>query len=126
MPLAAFAGGFLLEYLLLWAVPLVTFLQPLLRLRAICEHGAVTDFASPLTAARTNLGPRWLLWLFFPFNVNFHVEHHMYPAIPFYNLPAAHRAMKAHGVLDKAEVRDVRETLGLVMADRPAREAAPA
>lgn len=119
-PLLALVAGVFTEYLLLWALPLVTFLQPVLRLRAICEHGAVTDLSSPLTAARTNLGPKWLIWLFFPFNVNFHVEHHLYPSIPFYNLPAAHRAMRAHGMLDGAEVRDVRQTLALVMAD-PAR-----
>lgn len=119
MPLIAFAGGFLVEYLVLWVLPLLTFLQPILRLRAICEHGAVRDVSSPLTAARTNTGPRWLLWLFFPHHVNFHIEHHMYPAIPFYNLPRAHAAMLAHGVLTGAEVRDVRDTLKLVVADKP-------
>lgn len=116
-PIVAGVGGFLAEYLLLWLLPLLTFLQPLLRLRAICEHGAVRDFGSPLTAARTNMGPNWLMWLCFPLNVHYHIEHHMYPSIPFYNLPAAHRAMLAHGVLAEAEVRDVRDTLRLVMAD---------
>ena len=120
MPLVAWGGGFLLEYLLLWVVPLLTFLQPILRLRAICEHGAVSDFSSPLTAARTNIGPAWLMWLFFPYQVNFHIEHHMYPSIPFYNLPRAHDEMMKHGVLTEAEVRDLRETLRLVVADRPA------
>jgi len=124
-PLVALAGGFFVEYLLLWALPLVTFLQPLLRLRAICEHGAVPDTASPLRAARTNIGQPLILWLFFPCNVNFHVEHHMYPAIPFYNLPAAHRAMRAHGLVAEAEVRDVWDTLRRVMAD-PAPEPAQA
>lgn len=119
MPLTALVGGFLIEYLVFWIVPLITFLQPILRLRAICEHGAVYDFSSPLTAARTNTGPRWMLWLFFPHHVNFHIEHHMYPSIPFYNLPRAHREMLRHGVLADAEVRDVRETLKLVLADRP-------
>jgi len=119
MPVVALSGGFLVEYLLLWVLPLLTFLQPLLRLRAICEHGAVRDYASPLTAARTNTGPGWLMWLFFPHHVNFHIEHHLYPSIPFYNLPRAHQEMLAHGVLEQAEVRDVRETLKLVIADRP-------
>ncbi|MDF1722072.1 MAG: fatty acid desaturase family protein [Minwuia sp.] len=118
-PVVALFSGVFVEYLLLWALPLVTFLQPILRLRAICEHGAVTDTASPLHAARTNLGNPLLIWLFFPCNVNFHIEHHMYPAIPFYNLPAAHRAMRAHGVIAGAEVRDLRDTLARVIADRP-------
>src|SRR5262245_32480378 len=33
-------------FLLLWVLPLVTVLQALLRLRAICEHGAVPDITS--------------------------------------------------------------------------------
>lgn len=28
-------------------------------------------------------------------NMNYHVEHHMYPLVPFYNLPALHDAVKA-------------------------------
>ncbi|WP_416898059.1 MAG: fatty acid desaturase family protein [Minwuia sp.] len=121
MPCIAWAGGFLLEYLILWVVPLLTFLQPLLRLRAICEHGAVSDYGSPLTAARTNTGPKWLLWLFFPYNVNFHIEHHLYPSIPFYNLPVAHDFLTSKGLLDEAEVRDVGETMKLIFAEKTTR-----
>jgi len=117
MPAAAFAGGFGWPYLVLWVLPLVTLLQPILRFRSICEHGAVTDFDSPLTAARTNLGPAWLRWLLFPHHVNYHAEHHMYPAIPHYNLPACHRALRAAGALDGAEVRPFRETARIVSAD---------
>ena len=118
MPLAAFAAGYGVEYLVLWALPLVTLLQPLLRFRAICEHGAVRDHGSPLTAARTNLGPRWLVWLLFPHHVNFHVVHHMHPAIPMYNLPAAHRELESRGLLAGAEVRDLRETVAAIFAER--------
>ena len=53
-------SGYLVQYLVLWVLPLVTVVQAILRLRAIAEHGATTDFSSPLTAARTNLGPAWL------------------------------------------------------------------
>jgi len=53
----------LLEYLVLWILPLVTVVQAILRLRAICEHGATSDFSSPLTAARTTTCPPWLAWL---------------------------------------------------------------
>ncbi len=116
-PAAAWAGGFLTEYLVLWVLPAVTVLQALLRVRAVCEHGAVTDLSSPLTAARTNHAPRWLHWWLFPHNVNYHVEHHLYPAIPQYNLPACHRELAARGLLEGAEVRTLRDTLSRVMAD---------
>ena len=64
MALALFAwSGYLVQYLVLWILPLVTVVQAILRLRAIAEHGATTDFSSPLTAARTNVLPGWLEWL---------------------------------------------------------------
>jgi fatty acid desaturase len=123
-------------YALLWLLPMLTVLQPILRLRAVCEHGAVTDLASPLTAARTTLtqGSRsgrtgdTLLnalgrALLFPHHVNYHVEHHLYPAVPHYHLPALHHALDAHGALAGAEVRDLRDTLGRVFAPRRPRAA---
>ena len=116
-PLMAAFSGHLMAYLILWILPLCTILQALLRFRAICEHGAVKDQNSPLLAARTNLGPKWLRWFLFPYHVNYHVEHHLYPAIPHYNLPACHQEMLHHGILEGAEVRQVFETAGLISAN---------
>ena len=113
-PLIAYFSGYLLEYVLLWIVPLLTFLQPILRLRAICEHGAVPAKDSPLTASRTNLAPAWMRFLIFPHHVNFHIEHHLYPSIPHYNLPRCHEEMKKLGMLEKAEVRQFGSTLKLI------------
>ena len=111
-------SGYLIEYLVLWVLPLVTVVQAILRLRAIAEHGATTDFSSPLTAARTNLGPAWLRWALFPHNVNFHIAHHLYSSVPMYNLPRLHEEMRRQGVLDGAEVVGFRATLGKIFADR--------
>ena len=115
----AFATGHGLQYLLLWVLPLATVVPALLRLRALCEHGAVNDLTSPLGAARTNLSPRWLRWILFPHHVNYHLEHHIYPAIPHYNLPNCHVEMVTLSVFEKAEIRSVEETLGLLFADPP-------
>lgn len=117
-PLLALASGHLMAYLILWLLPLCTVLQALLRFRAICEHGAVSDEHSPLLAARTNLGPAWLLWYLFPFHVNHHIEHHLYPAIPHYNLPACHAELRQRGLLETAEVRDIFTTAAMIFADR--------
>ena len=120
-PVAAFALGYGWQYLVLWVVPLATLLQAILRLRAICEHGAVDDYSSPLTAARTNL-PGWLArFMLFPHHVNYHVEHHLYPAVPHYRLPALHRALSNRGVLDNAEVRRISATFGRIFAERAPR-----
>ena len=128
-PLVAWSvGGWngLLTYLLLWTLPLLTVLQPILRLRAICEHGAVLDLSSPLTAARTNrtwgsavnrLGRFFL----FPHHVNYHLEHHLYPAVPHYRLPQLHRLLQEKNALDAAEVRNLPETWARVFAPRKAR-----
>jgi len=117
--LVAFAAsGYLIQYLVLWVLPLVTVVQAILRLRAIAEHGATTDFSSPLTAARTNLGPAWLRWLIFPHNVNYHVEHHLYASVPQYNLPRLHAEMKRQGILEGAEVISFRQTLGKIFAEK--------
>ncbi|MGY8903925.1 MAG: fatty acid desaturase family protein [Burkholderiales bacterium] len=125
-PLAALAfGGWqaLLMYAVLWMLPLVTVLQPILRLRAICEHGAVTDLRSPLTAARSNNTAGGLAnWLgravLFPHHVNYHLEHHLYPAVPHYHLPRLHRLLRDKEVLQGAEVRDIASTLNLIFAPR--------
>lgn len=115
----------LLHYALLWLLPFATVMQALLRLRAIAEHGAPAGTDSPLQAARTNLlrGPLAPLMrlLLFPHHVNYHIEHHLYPAVPHYKLPTLHRALRDHGVLDDAEVRELPDTLRRVFADpRPA------
>ena len=131
LPLAAFAfGGWhgVALYAVLWLLPMLTVLQPILRLRAICEHGATTDFSSPLTAARTNrswgsvanLVGRAVL---FPHHVNYHLEHHLYPAVPHYHLPRLHRVLRDKGALAGAEVRDLGETMRLVFAARRSHDA---
>ena len=125
-PFAAFGlGGVhgLMLYTVLWILPLVTVLQPLLRLRAICEHGAVTDLSSPLTAARSNNTTgsfgNWLARaVLFPHHVNYHLEHHLYPAVPHYYLPRLHAMLKEKGALQGAEVRDVASTLSRIFAPR--------
>ena len=105
----------------------LTVLQPVLRLRAILEHGAVEDLGSPLTAARTNRtwgAPLNLLAraTLFPHHVNYHLEHHLYPAVPHYHLPRLHRILRDKGALEAAEVRDVRDTWNLVYSERRRRD----
>ena len=110
--------GHLVEYLVLWILPLVTVVQAILRLRAIAEHGATTDFSSPLTAARTNTGPAWLEWLVFPHHVNYHIEHHLYASVPHYNLRRLHAEMAQRGLLDGAELVPFAQTLRKIFAPR--------
>jgi fatty acid desaturase len=123
----AFGGGRgLLQYAVLWMLPLLTVLQPILRLRAIMEHGGVTDLSSPLTAARSNRTTGGVAnvmgrALLFPHHVNYHLEHHLYPAVPHYHLPRLHRLLVEKGALHNAEVRDLRSTWRVIFAPRAPR-----
>jgi len=68
--------------------------QPLLRAVLIAEHTGCSQDADGLSNTRTTLTAfpvRLLMW-----NMPFHAEHHLYPAIPFHQLPAAHRALRKH------------------------------
>lgn len=114
-PALAYWIGYLPEYIILWIVPILTFLQPILRFRAICEHGAVEGLENPLKASRTNTGPFWLRFLLFPHNVNYHIEHHLYPSIPHYNLARCHNELLQRGFLKEAEVRDIRTTAKIIV-----------
>jgi len=106
----------------LGVLPAVAVLQAILRLRAVCEHGAVVDLSSPLTAARSHLprfsGP-WLLArpLLVPHHVNYHVERHLYPAVPHYHLNRLHDLLANRGLLEGAEVGSIGTTLRTIFAD---------
>jgi fatty acid desaturase len=105
-------------YLLLWLLPLVTVTQALLRLRAVCEHGAPRDTSTPYRAARTTLAPAVVRWFVFPHQMHFHVEHHLYPSVPHYRLHECHAALREAGLLDDAEVVPTfRQTLAKIFAE---------
>jgi fatty acid desaturase len=111
-----FGWSGLLKYVALWVLPALTVLQAILRLRAIFEHGAPAGYDSPLRAARTNrAGPLMRLALF-PHHVNYHVEHHLFPAVPHYNLARLHAELTQRGVLQGAEVRTPLQTWHRVYA----------
>ncbi|HZT89829.1 MAG TPA: fatty acid desaturase [Stellaceae bacterium] len=62
--------------------------MPLLRAYLITEHTLCSLDQNFLTNTRTTLAPfpiRLLMW-----NMPFHAEHHLFPAVPFHRLPALH------------------------------------
>lgn len=97
------------HYILLWLVPLVTAHMFLMRIRGIGEHGLgiqlgiseldqknrgtfyTRSFGTPLKRypfPLLNLLERWLIG---SLNVYYHHEHHLYPKVPYYNLPKIHK-----------------------------------
>lgn len=100
--LAYFAGKPLL-YLVLWWVPIITILQVYLRIRGITEHAGYQPGPDQLAISRTVLNPVETFF-FSPNNVNYHIEHHAYPSVPFYNLPKVHKLLSERGSLPKQNV----------------------
>ncbi len=87
------AEGYGLAFVALWIVPLLIVYQMILRIRGVLEHGAV-DESDGLRNARTIVSPNpFARFLLGPHHVSYHLEHHLYPGVPHYNLPALHRAL---------------------------------
>lgn len=88
--LSSIACGYLFAWWY-WLLPAIL-AQPLLRLMLISEHTGCTYDENGLTNTRTTLASlpvRLLMW-----NMPFHAEHHLYPSIPFHQLPQAHEELK--------------------------------
>jgi fatty acid desaturase len=90
-------------FLFFWVLPAVTFLQVLLRIRGIAEHAGYQAGPDQRLNARTVINPLQT-FIFAPHHVNYHIEHHAYPAVPFYNLPELHRLMDGEKLIPAANV----------------------
>lgn len=86
------AAGRLDALVLYWLVPLFTWFLWTMRLKGTAEHFAVENRAGA-NASRTVIASFPERLLIAPKNVHYHVEHHLYPATPFYRLPELHRRL---------------------------------
>jgi fatty acid desaturase len=83
------AFGLWKVYLLYWIVPLFTWLKVVLRLRAIADHAGVELREHPFDT-RTVI-PNWFDLLFIaPRHCSYHLGHHAYPSVPWFNLKKLH------------------------------------
>jgi fatty acid desaturase len=74
-----------------WVVP-VLLGQPFLRVYLLAEHGDCPRVANMFQNTRTTFTNR--LVRFLAWNMPYHVEHHVWPAVPFHRLPEVHRLMR--------------------------------
>jgi fatty acid desaturase len=94
--LAATGHGLLF---LLWPAAFLTTYMLIARLRQVAEHGATPDLydLDPRLNTRT-VYVRWWEKLFVaPFDLNYHLEHHLMASVPCYNLKTFHRFLKQKG-----------------------------
>ncbi len=87
------AAGHPWYFFFFWFLPMMTVLQVLLRIRGIAEHAGYQPRAEQMLCSRTVVNPVQTFF-FAPHRVNYHMEHHQYPSIPFYRLPRVHRLLK--------------------------------
>lgn len=84
--------------LLFWIVPYLTWLQLCLHVRSVAEHFAIQNRSGVFAQSRTVLASGLDVLLLVPNNVGYHIEHHLYPSVPFYRLPELHRLLMAQPV----------------------------
>ena len=83
-------------YLLYWVVPYLTTFFMFQYIRSVAEHFGELAYDHLLTSTRT-IKPMLLeRFLLSPHNVGFHLEHHLYPGVPFYHLPKLHQLLMDH------------------------------
>lgn len=90
--LASIVFGFWKLLLLYWIVPVVTVFLGIRYVRNVAEHYAVAH-ENVLNESRTVIAPFWELWLIAPWGLNYHLEHHLFPGIPCFNLAEVHRIL---------------------------------
>ena len=99
-------AGVLGKLLAVWLIPVLLF-SWLNSIRFIAEHYDTPWDAGQLAGTRTIISNP--VNRFFWNNINYHIGHHVFPAVPWYNLPRLHEAMlpaieKAGAVVDPGYV----------------------
>lgn len=98
----AAANGMLHAYFLLWLLPLFTVTVTIYHVRAIAEHSGLGEqehryrrnYVDPLTVTRTTTMGAVARFLFAPYNISYHIEHHLYPSVPVFKLRALHETLR--------------------------------
>lgn len=103
-------------YLLLWLLPFLTIWRVINRLRSIAEHGGMRqdeDRRMTTHSVRQSLLARFFM---VPYNIGWHLAHHVDSGIPFRSLPRYHAELRANSYV--AETFEYRSYLAIWRALR--------
>ena len=81
----------------LWVLAYVTPFPLLLRVRSMAEHAGMETSNSALTNTRTTKAGYIARALVAPIHVNYHKEHHLMAAVPYFKLPRMHQMLRERG-----------------------------
>ena len=73
-----------------WLIPML-FINTLVNVRGMSQHTLLEHHSDTILGTRSILTNR--VTAFFMCNENYHLEHHLYPGVPWYNLPRLHNAL---------------------------------
>jgi fatty acid desaturase len=82
-------------FALYWVLPYCTWHAAAQYIRLVCEHSAVRSEDARYAATRTTIPGALARFFVLPRNIGYHLEHHWYPSVPQYNLPALHDRLAA-------------------------------
>ena len=84
------------SYFALWWLPIFVFVFLASNLRTFVEHSQPEGDETADAHRLTTNHPSWLeRQLLSPMNMNYHAAHHLWPSIPYYNLPLADAEMRS-------------------------------
>jgi fatty acid desaturase len=86
-------------YLVLWLLPHLTVWRVINRLRSVAEHGGMRRSDDRRIATHSVRQTPLARFFLVPFNIGFHLSHHVDAGIPFRSLPAYHRELQRAGYL---------------------------
>ncbi len=85
-----------------WVVAYLTTFSLFLRIRSLAEHACTERSEHPLRNTRSARAGWFARATVAPFRVNYHLEHHLLVAVPYFRLPALHRLLRERGLTGEA------------------------
>lgn len=94
------ATGYGWMYLVMWVAPYLTVWRVINRLRSIAEHGGMREDDDRRYTTHS-VHQHWFARFYMvPYNIGFHMAHHVDAGVPFRHLPTYHRLLHEANYLD--------------------------
>jgi fatty acid desaturase len=99
--ITAFAlSGYWWMYVAMWVAPYLTVWRVINRLRSIAEHGGMREDDDRRYTTHSVHQHWFARFMLVPYNIGFHMAHHVDAGVPFRNLPRYHRLLHEAKYLD--------------------------